>query len=137
MSAIVQVTAAILEADGRVLIARRKPEDHQAGLWELPGGKVEDGESPRQCLARELLEEFDLTVSVDDFVGAGTHEYDHMTIELLVYRATWISGEPAARVHADFCWVSPEELNRYEFAPADVPFVKKLETGEIAVRSTP
>ncbi len=133
----VRVTAAILENQGRIFIARRGPGGHLAGKWELPGGKVEDDESPEQCLARELREEFDLTVSVDAYVGASTHRYGHMTIELMVYRVRRVSGEPVALVHTDFRWVAPDELKHYDFAPADAPFVRKLERGEIDIRSTP
>ncbi|KPJ77246.1 MAG: hypothetical protein AMJ54_08670 [Deltaproteobacteria bacterium SG8_13] len=136
-SGVVRVTAAVLEKNGRILIACRGPEDHLAGKWELPGGKVEDGESPEQCLARELFEEFNLTVSLDEYLGASTYRYDHMAIELLVYRVRWESGEPVALVHADFRWVAPAELKQYEFAPADLPFVRKLEKGEIDIRSIP
>jgi 8-oxo-dGTP diphosphatase len=133
----VKVTAAIIENQGKVLIARRGPGDPLAGKWELPGGKVELGESPEQCLARELQEEFNLLVSVDEFVGTRTHRYDHLTIDLLVYRVRRISGDPVAQVHAEFRWAAPDELKHFEFAPADMPFVRELETGEIGLRSAP
>ena len=132
---IVRVTAAILENNGRIIIARRGPGDHLAGKWELPGGKVEAGERPEQCLARELREEFNLTVSVGECVGTSIHRYGHVTIELLVYRVTWQSGEPVALVHAEFRWATPEELRNFAFAPADLPFVRKLEKGEIEIRT--
>lgn len=133
---IVRVTAAILEKKGRIIIARRAAGDRLAGKWELPGGKVENGESPEQCLARELQEEFNLLASVGDCVGSRIHHYDHMSIELLVYRAAWSSGEPVALAHAEFRWVFPGDLQHYEFAPADLPFVRKLESGEIDIRSS-
>ena len=133
---VVQVTAAILEHNGRIIIARRGPGDHLAGMWELPGGKVEPGESPQQCLARELREEFNLTVSVGECLGTSIHRYDHMTIELLAYRVIWESGKPVALVHADYRWAAPRELKNYEFSPADLPFVHKLEKGEIDIRTS-
>ena len=135
-SGFVRVTAAVLEKDGRMIIAQRAAGDRLAGMWELPGGKIEKAESPEQCLARELREEFNLTISVGECLGTGTYRYDHMTIELLVYRVKWVRGEPTALVHADFRWVTPAELKHYEFAPADRPFIHKLEIGEIAIRST-
>ena len=98
---------------------------------------MEAGESPEQCLARELHEEFDLSVSVAEFIGSATHRYDHMTIELLVFRAEWKSGQPAALAHAEFRWAAPDELARYEFAPADRPFIRKLQRGQIDIFSTP
>ncbi len=133
---IVRVTAAVLEKDGRIIIARRGAGDPLADKWELPGGKVEEGESPELCLARELREEFNLTVTVGECLGTSTYRYDHAAIELLVYRAAWVSGEPTALVHAEFRWAAPAELKHYEFAPADIPFVRKLEMGEIGIRST-
>ena len=136
MSDIVRVTAAILENNGRIIIARRGPGDQLAGMWELPGGKVEAGERPEQCLAREHLEEFNLIVSVGECVGSSIHRYDHATIELLVYRVNWESGKPVALVHADYRWAAPEDLKHYNFAPADMPFAHKLEKGEIDIRST-
>jgi 8-oxo-dGTP diphosphatase len=134
---IVRVTAAVLENDGRIIIARRGAGDHLAGMWELPGGKVEDGESPEQCLARELKEEFNLTVVVGEYLGTSAFRYDHADIELMAYRVQWESGVPTARVHADFRWAAPAELKQYEFAPADLPFIRKLEIGEIVIRSIP
>ena len=133
---IVRVTAAVLEKDGRIFIARRGAGDPLAGKWELPGGKVEKGESPEQCLARELREEFNLSVVVGECLGTSTYRYDHTAIELLVYRVTWVRGTPTALVHAEFRWAAPGELKRYAFAPADIPFVTKLEMGEIGIRST-
>lgn len=137
MSEILQVTAAILEKDGRVMIAQRRAGDSLARKWEFPGGKVKTGETPEQCLARELTEEFDIRVLVGEFLGSRFQQYDHAAIELLVYRVRWVGGVPVAQAHADFRWAAPGELKNYEFAPADIPFVRKLETGEIDLRSKP
>lgn len=70
MRKIIKVTAAILENDGRILIAQRKSSDHLSGKWEFPGGKIEHGETPEECLARELKEEFDIYVTIGDFLGS-------------------------------------------------------------------
>ena len=130
-SSLVRVTAAVLEQDGCILIARRSSAGHLAGKWELPGGKVKEGETPEQCLARELREELNLSVSVGEFLGTSNYRYDHMRIELLLYRVTLMSGEPMALVHDAFRWVTPGEMAQYDFSPADLPFVRKLESGEI------
>ena len=137
MSSVIQVAAAVLVKSGHLIIARRAPGDPLADKWELPGGKLEAGELPEQCLVRELQEECNLIVSVGDYVGRNTHCYDHMTIELLVYRASWVSGEPTPLVHAECRWVTTGELKYYDFAPADMPFIRKLENGDIDIRSTP
>jgi 8-oxo-dGTP diphosphatase len=128
---IVKVTAAVMETDGRIIIAQRKSTDHLAGKWELPGGKVEPGETPEQCLQRELKEEFDIDVRVDDYLGASIYHYEHLSIELMAYRTYWSGGRIRAKDHADYRWVTPAELGQYDFAPADRPFVQRIRSGEI------
>lgn len=127
----VKVTAAILKKDGKILIAQRKAEDKLAHKWEFPGGKIKDNETPEQCLKRELKEEFDIKVSVGEFFGSSIYHYDHISIELLVYRTFWEDGNINLKDHDDFAWVSLDQLGEYDFAPADIPFVNKLRRGEI------
>jgi len=122
-----KVTAAILVKDGKILIARRKAGDRQAGKWEFPGGTIERNETPQACLKRELQEEFGINVSVRRFFGESVYNYDHGSITLLAYRADWQSGRIALKDHADYRWVSSEQLAEYDFAPADIPFVEKLQ----------
>lgn len=120
----IQVTAAILRDRGRVLLARRKPGGPLAGYWEFPGGKLEPGESPEACLARELHEELGIEGRVGAFVASHRHEYAHATVELLAYEVEWIAGELAPVDHDALEWVLPEELLRFELAPADVPIAR-------------
>ena len=127
----VKVTAAILEKDGRIMIAQRKSTDHLAGKWEFPGGKIETGESPEACLARELNEEFHIDVSIGEYLGSILHHYDHISIELMAYRTFWDGGKINSTDHKDYKWVTIDELEQYDFAPADQPFVEKLRRGEI------
>ena len=127
----IKVTAAILEKDGRLIIAQRKSKDHLAGKWEFPGGKIEPGETPEECLARELNEEFNITVSVGDFLGSNIHHYDHISIELMAFRTIWVSGEINSTDHKDYKWVTIDELDQFDFAPADRPFVEQLRRSEI------
>ena len=131
MSDKVQVTAAILVKNGRIIIAQRKSDDHLAGKWEFPGGKIEAGETPQACLKRELKEEFQIEVSVGEFLGSNVYHYEHISIELLVYRTCWDSGDIKLRDHTACRWISPAALGQYDFAPADIPFVEKLRRGEI------
>ena len=131
MSSIVKVTAAILVKDSMILIAQRGPESHQANKWEFPGGKVEVGETPEECLKREMMEEFQIDVSVDEYIGSNVCHYDCISIELMAFRTHWISGNLTLKDHLAFEWVKVTELNQYDFAPADVPFVEKLKGGEI------
>jgi 8-oxo-dGTP diphosphatase len=127
----IKVTAAILEKDGRIIIAQRKSKDHLAGKWEFPGGKIEAGETPEECLARELNEAFDIEVSVGDFLGSNTHYDDRISIELMAYRTCWVGGEIHSADHNDYRWVRIDKLDQFDFAPADRPFVEMLRRGEI------
>ena len=120
------VTAAILERDGKILIARRRADDRQAGKWEFPGGTLESDETLQECLQREMQEEFGITVTVGRCFGESIYDYEHGAIKLIAYQASWESGKLVLNAHADFRWVSPDQLIEYDFAPADIPLVKKL-----------
>lgn len=128
---IVQVTAAIIVHNGKVLIARRNVDDRMAGLWEFPGGKLESGETPQQCLQRELHEELEMEAAIGNALGTSIFHYDHISIELMAYRAFW-NGRPFRLVSHQACeWVTPEQLAGFVFTPADLPFVRRLVRGEI------
>jgi len=134
LSDIVKVTAAMLVKDGKIIIAKRGPDDKLADKWEFPGGKIEINETPEQCLKREMKEEFDIEVSVGEYLGSSVYHYDHMSIELLAYRTYWESGEIELKDHDDFKWILLEQLAEFDFAPADLVFVEKLQNGEIAIQ---
>lgn len=124
-----RVAAAVIEKDGLVLIARRKSGDALAGKWEFPGGKLEPGETPEACLRRELREEFGVETEIGGFVCSNEFEYEHFHIELLVYRASHVSGEFRLRDHAAIAWVAPADLLKYDLAGADIPAAKALLPG--------
>ncbi len=127
----ITVTAAVLEKDGRVLIARRKRGDRLADKWEFPGGKIEEGETPEVCLRRELREEFGIDVAVGGFVGQSRHAYPHVEIDLLAYRATHVSGDFELYEHEEIRWVYPADFHRYDFSAADLPIVRILLEGKL------
>lgn len=120
------VTAAIMMEERRVLIAKRRAVKSLTGGWEFPGGKVEEGESLEQCLAREMKEEFGIDVEVGAFFGESLYDYENGTIRLMAYWTRWMGGEISLNVHEEFRWVLPEELERYDFLPADIPLAEKL-----------
>ena len=122
----IDVTAAILIENGRVLIARRRPGASQAGMWEFPGGKVRPGESPAQCLKREIQEELGIEIAVGEFFGESVYAYEDKTIRLLAYRVRAEGGEMSRNDHAELAWVAIADLGRYRFCPADVPFTEEL-----------
>lgn len=123
----IKVTAAILTKNGKVLIAKRKADDIRANKWEFPGGKVEDGESPEECLRREIREEFQVDILVEGFFGESVYQYDDVAVDLLAYTAHLEKGELKPTSHAEYRWVSVNELSNYDFAPADKVFVSKLQ----------
>ena len=119
---------ALVDVDGRVLIAQRPEGKQLAGLWEFPGGKVEPGEPPEEALIRELKEELDIEVAkacLAPFVFAShTYETFHLLMPLWLCRR-W-SGTVQAREHQALAWVKPARLGDYPMPPADEPLVAYL-----------
>ena len=123
------VAAALLDAEGRILLQQRAPGRAMAGLWEFPGGKVEAGELPEQALARELEEELGIGIAPEDFVPAcfasapvaGRH------MVLLLYLCRRWRGEPAALDASAIAWLRPQEMQPQEMPPADAPLIPMLE----------
>ncbi len=129
MKTLLVVAAALIDGDGRVLLAQRPEGKSLAGQWEFPGGKVEDGETPEAALIRELDEELGITVKqacLAPFVFAShTYETFHLLMPLYLIRR-W-EGEPEAREHMSLKWVPPLKLRDYPMPPADVPLVSWLQ----------
>lgn len=119
----IDVAAAIIEKEGKVLAARRKQGCHMAGFWAFPGGKIEPGETLAQCLRRELEEEFCIKAEVGEKVGENIHHYDTISIRLIPCKATHISGDFELIDHDKIVWLAPEKLNSLEWAPADIPLI--------------
>lgn len=122
----IDVTAAIIENEGRFLIAKRAKGKHLEGKWEFPGGKIEPSETPEVCLARELKEEFGITAKILDFLAESNFDYGDRNIKLLGYRAKYITGEFQLNAHDEIRWISLDEFDKYDFAEADLPLIEKL-----------
>lgn len=120
------VTAAAMIRDGKVLIAQREAGSHQEFKWEFPGGKLEAGETPEECIVREIKEELDLNIEVLDIYKVVKFDYKDKDILLLCYLCKVVSGEGRKLECNDFRWVTREELPGFEFVPADLPIVDKL-----------
>lgn len=122
------VAVALIDRDGRILIAQRPEGKSMAGLWEFPGGKVEPGESPDAALIRELQEELgvDTRQSCLAPLTFASHAYDdfHLLMPLYVCRV-W-KGIPRAKEGQKLDWVRPMQLTDYPMPPADVPLVAML-----------
>jgi len=114
------------ESGTRILIAKRRVGDMLGGLWEFPGGRVEDGETPEAALARELREELGIVVDVIDPFLTLDHAYTHFRMTLLVYHCRHVSGCPVAIECADWAWAPIGELDRYALSVADRKIARAL-----------
>jgi len=120
------VTAAVIEQGGKILIAKRRAGDRFAQLWEFPGGKLEPGESPGQCLQRELREELGIETQLKEFIGSFPFTSPALSIELLAYEVRIVSGCLVLSDHEELRWVSRKELGNFSFTEPDLPLVRIL-----------
>jgi 8-oxo-dGTP diphosphatase len=122
----IRVVGAMIEKDGRYLITQRSPKATLPLLWEFPGGRVEPGATDQAALARELSEEMGIDVEVGVRVVHVEHAYDAYDVDFCVYRCRLVAGPIRnLRVHAHR-WVLPEEIDQFEFPPADEKSIAKL-----------
>jgi len=125
---VVVAACALIDTDGRVLIAQRPPDKPMAGLWEFPGGKVEQGERPEATLIRELAEE--LGIAVDEPCLApltfASHAYPEFHLLMPLYVCRRWQGTATAREHTRLAWVRPNRLRDYPMPPADEPLIPHL-----------
>ena len=122
------VACALIDADGRVLIAQRPEGKAMAGLWEFPGGKIEQGERPEETLIRELREELSIEVKeacLAPFTFA-SHTYADFHLLMPLYVCRRWEGTVVAREHAALKWVRPKDLAQYQMPPADLPLIPML-----------
>jgi len=128
MSILLVVACALIDADGRILIAQRPEGKGMAGLWEFPGGKVEEGESPEATLIRELDEELGIAVKPACLApltfASFAYEKFHLLMPLYVCRR-W-DGLVVAKEHAALRWVRPQNLRDFPMPPADEPLIPAL-----------
>lgn len=124
-----QVVAAVITYEDKILIARRKNGLALAGYWEFPGGKVEANESHEEALVREIKEEFFLPIEVGAYIGRASQDHIFGLVELKAYHASFSINPDlpiVSRDHDKVVLVPKEDLRKYDFAPADIPIVDKL-----------
>jgi ADP-ribose pyrophosphatase len=121
------VAAAIIRKNKSVLLARRSAGQKLAGFWEFPGGKVENGETAEECLARELVEELGILTRIGKKCAESLHQYEHGNFRLVAYLVDCIGGEPRPSVHDRLEWVKIDDLKRYQLLPADIPILESLQ----------
>lgn len=121
------MVAAIIRRGQKILISRRPEGVHLSGLWEFPGGKVETGESLEPALAREILEELGVEISVIRETFSVEHQYSDRAVRLHFFECRIEKGEPAAIEVDSLQWVSAADLGRYQFPEADKELVARLQ----------
>jgi mutator protein MutT len=122
----IEVSAALIFHNGKLLITQRHANAHLGGLWEFPGGKCEANESFEQCLVREIQEELDVEISVGEVFEEINHSYAEKTVHLKFFLCKLICGEPRTLDCAALKWINKSELANFEFPTADAQLLEKL-----------
>lgn len=120
----IHVACAIIERDGKVLAAQRSERMNLPLKWEFPGGKIDPGESPEECLKRECREELGVEIGVGRALSVVTHSYSPtFTVTLYPFLSTILSGEIVLHEHTAVVWTEPEKLSSLDWAEADRPII--------------
>ena len=120
----IDVVCALIEnAQGQLLVCKRAASSHLGGQWEIPGGKVEPGEGREDALRREIREELGIMINVGEALQSVEWDYGTISVRLLPYRCTLVSGIADAYVHDEIRWACADQLNALDLAAADVPIL--------------
>lgn len=123
-----EVVAALIWDNNRFMICKRPPNKKRGLLWEFVGGKPERGETLEEALIRECKEELDITVSPESIYMDVIHKYPDMTVHLTLFNATVSEGTPKLLEHADLKWITPSEIQNFDFCPADVDILERIKS---------
>ena len=121
-----EVVAALIWDENRFLACQRPAHKARGLLWEFVGGKVEPGETREQALIRECQEELAVTVAVQDVFMEVDHVYPDLTVHLTLFNASIVEGIPQKIEHNDLRWITVDEIDQYEFCPADEEILRRL-----------
>jgi 8-oxo-dGTP diphosphatase len=124
--------AVISNQQQKILIDRRKATGEMGGLWEFPGGKIEAGETIEACIKREIKEELGIEILVGDRLTTITHNYKTFKVTLYVHDCQYLKGEPQPIECEEIQWVTPAELNKYQFPSANTQIVNLLQQRDIS-----
>lgn len=119
--------AVIRNQQGEILIDRRLAKGEMGGLWEFPGGKIERGETPQQCIQREILEELAIEVEVATHLITINHKYEKFQVTLFVYNCYYLKGEPQPIECEEIRWVRVSQLNNFNFPEANIEIIKAIQ----------
>lgn len=122
----VEVVAALIWDKDRFLICQRPVNKARALLWEFVGGKVDKGESKEEALFRECREELAIDIAVDSVFTEVTHDYPDITIHLTLFNSRIVEGQLTLLEHNDMAWITPSEIENYDFCPADEVILDRL-----------
>lgn len=123
----IHVACAIIELNGKVLCAQRSESMSLPLKWEFPGGKIDEGESPEECLKRELYEELGIEASVGQACPPTTHHYPSFSVTLYPFICEIISGEITLHEHTAIIWLPIKELHTLDWAEADLPVIEEYQ----------
>ncbi|WP_270087314.1 (deoxy)nucleoside triphosphate pyrophosphohydrolase [Sphingobacterium sp. SYP-B4668] len=122
-----QVTCAIIEHEGKILICQRSSKMTLPLKWEFPGGKIEPGESKKVCLRREIEEELGIQIYIQEELSPVEHHYPNFSLTLYPFRCELCKGQPVAMEHAQAIWIQKSELDNFDWAEADLPIIKEYQ----------
>ena len=120
------VAAVIKDENEKILITQRNLKKAQGGLWEFPGGKIEPNETRENAIVREIKEELDIDIEVKSYLSEKVFNYPEKDINLIALECKKINGEIRLLEHEDYKWVSKNELDNFEFAPADLFIIERI-----------
>jgi mutator protein MutT len=129
----IEVSAALIFREGRLLVTQRHAKSHLGGLWEFPGGKREADETFEQCLIREIREELGVEISVGELFAEISHDYSEKSVHLKFFLCKLRSGEPQPLDCAAVKWIEKPELAAHEFPAADARLLEKLKTSPVFI----
>ena len=121
----IQVVAAIIKKDERIFATQRGTGEFQGG-WEFPGGKIEPGETPQRALIREIMEELDVKIKVNELFEIVEYDYPNFHLTMHCFWCEVISGDLILKEHQDAKWLTKKELDSVEWLPADLGLIEKL-----------
>ena len=121
----INVVAGVVYDGDKILITKRSGGEFD-GMWEVPGGKIESGETHREALERELMEELSICASMEQYLMTLTHQYETFHLTMHLYWTKIVSGTLTLNEHSDFKWISQEELEGVNWVPADVVVVERI-----------
>ena len=124
----INVVCAIIERSGKTLVAKRPAFKSMGGKWELPGGKIEPGEDPREAIIREIREELGCQVVVRTELAPHEHQYPDFAIRLIPFICTLVEGDPRPLEHEEIIWADRGKLMSLDWADADIPIVNSYLT---------